>query len=398
MSIVARVLTRRPLLYGSMVRSSIKVMNDAALSQESVVDLVDRTLSNEEMEDLVEPDEVPPEVTYSTQDYPVDGLVKRLNQGSIRVAQFGVDDPANQTAGFQRGFVWSKSQMDRFVESLLLGYPVPGIFLIKQSDNVLLVLDGQQRLETLRRFYEGLHNGRAFALDNAAGQFKGRTYKSLDETSRLALDDSFMTATIVTTDGSTALNDAIYKIFERLNAGGTRLTPHEIRVALYAGELMVLIERLNSLPAWRELFGPRSKRIRDHELVTRIVALYLRADAYVRPLKTFLNRFSSDFRSAEELPSKVDVLFERAATLLQQDVGSAALRRADGGQVNSAQAEAVMVGLMRQLATGVEPGNLAATVQGLKQNDTFVRATSRSTADNEAVRDRLSLATQAFAR
>ena len=373
-------------------------MNDEGLSDENVVNLVDRTLSDEEMEDLVASDEVPPEVTYSTQDYPVDALVKRLNQGSMRVAQFGVDDPANQTAGFQRGFVWTKGQMDRFVESLLLGYPVPGIFLVKQSDNVLLVLDGQQRLETLRRYYEGLHNGRAFALDNAAGQFKGCTYKSLDESSRLALDNSFMTATIVTTDGTPAVNDAIYKIFERLNAGGTQLTPHEIRVALYAGELMVLIERLNSLSAWRELFGPRNKRIRDHELVTRIIALFLRADAYARPLKTFLNRFCSDYRSAKNFPSEVAELFERAVTLLQQDVGSAALRRTDGRQVNSAQAEAVMVGLMRQLETGIEPDDLATTVQDLKQDETFVRATTRSTADNEAVRDRLSLATQAFAR
>jgi uncharacterized protein with ParB-like and HNH nuclease domain len=50
--------------------------------------------------------------------------------------------------------------MDRLVESLLLGYPVPGIFLVKQSvDNRMLVLDGQQRLITLQSFYEGLHAG-----------------------------------------------------------------------------------------------------------------------------------------------------------------------------------------------------------------------------------------------
>jgi hypothetical protein len=204
--------------------------------------------------------------------------------------------------------------MDRFIESLLLGYPVPGIFLVKQTDNVLLVLDGQQRLETLRRFYEGVHNGRVFSLDSAAGDFKGRTYKSLDDASRLALDDSFMQATIVSTDGSNLVNDAIYKIFERLNAGGTQLTPHEIRVALYAGPLMVLIEELNSHDAWRAMFGPPNKRIRDHELIMRIVALFLRADAYSRPLKSFLNEFSSDFRSATQLPQDAASLLLRRRT------------------------------------------------------------------------------------
>lgn len=374
------------------------VMSEVLGTGEEVVDLFDRTLSDEEMEDLIEPDEVPPEVTYSTTDYPVDGLVKRLGQGSMRIAQFGVENPANQTAGFQRGFVWTKGQMDRFVESLLLGYPVPGIFLVKQTDNVLLVLDGQQRLETLRRFYDGIHNGRVFALDSAAGQFQGRTYKSLDESSRRALDDSFMPATIVSTDGSSAVNDAIYKIFERLNAGGTQLTPHEIRVALYAGSLMVVIEELNSGPSWRALFGPPNKRIRDHELVMRVIALYLRADKYSRPLKTFLNDFSSEFRFANQLPDDAARLFTRAADLLLRDVGSGALRRNEGGQVNAAQAEAVMVGLMRRLATGDAPSGLTTAVDRLKEDETFARATTRATADNEAVNDRLQLATQAFAK
>ena len=45
--------------------------------------------------------------------------------------------------------------MDRFIESLLLGYPIPGIFLVQQPDKKLLVLDGQQRLRTLQAFYSG---------------------------------------------------------------------------------------------------------------------------------------------------------------------------------------------------------------------------------------------------
>jgi len=287
--------------------------------------------------------------------------------------------------------------MDRFIESLLLGYPVPGIFLVKQTDNVLLVLDGQQRLETLRRFYEGVHNGRVFALDSAGGEFKGRTYKSLDDASRLALDDSFMQATIVATDGSTPVNDAIYKIFERLNAGGTQLTPHEIRVALYAGPLMVVVEELNSNVDWRTLFGPPNKRIRDHELVMRIVAMYLRAHIYSRPLKTFLNDFSSDLRTSTQLPNDVEYLFAAAAEILNREAGGQALRRAEVGQVNAAQAEAVMVGLMRLLAAGGVPRDVASAVAGLKADDAFARVTTRATADNDAVRDRLRLATQAFA-
>ncbi len=56
------------------------------------------------------------------------------------------------------GFVWRKPQMDRFIESLLLGFPIPGIMLVEQSDKRYLVLDGQQRIKTLAAFKKGLHD------------------------------------------------------------------------------------------------------------------------------------------------------------------------------------------------------------------------------------------------
>lgn len=356
----------------------------------------DRVLSNEEMDDLLAEEEQPPEVTYSTQDFPVDALVKRLERRSMRIPQFGVDDPAHRVAGFQRGFVWSKAQMDRFIESLLLGYPVPGIFLVKQADNIMLILDGQQRLETLRRFYGGMHNERAFKLENVGAEFKGLTYDSLDESLRLKLDDSFMHATVVSTDGSKAVNDAIYGIFERLNAGGTQLTPHEIRVALYAGQLMVIVEQLNNNEDWRELYGPPNRRIRDHELVMRIVALFLRPQKYSRPLKGFLNDFSNDFRDVESLPNNTEELFARAAHAFNSELGRDAFRRTGGAQLNAAQAEALMVAAMSNIANGTLRQDLPHAVSVLRMNDEFVRATTRATADNEAVKDRLREASRAL--
>src|SRR5687767_14799498 len=82
-------------------------------------------------------------ITSYGADYPVDGLVKRVGDGDITVPTF------------QRGFVWNFRQASRFIESLLLGLPVPGIFLSKEPDTQkLLVIDGNQRLHTLRFFYD----------------------------------------------------------------------------------------------------------------------------------------------------------------------------------------------------------------------------------------------------
>lgn len=364
-------------------------MSKEAIDQNTQIPVEDRALSTEEMEDLLERDVQPPEVTFTTQDFPVDALVKRLDRGSVRVPQFGTDESKIQVDGFQRGFVWTKAQMDRFIESLLLGYPVPGIFMVKQTDNVMLVLDGQQRLETLRRFYSGLNGERVFKLENVGDDFKGLTYSSMDESLKLQLDDSFIHATIVATDGSKAVNDAVYGIFERLNAGGTQLTPHEIRVALYAGPLMVLVEGLNNNDDWRDLYGPQNKRIRDHELIMRILALFVREGEYARPLKKFLNDFSEDYRSAEGLPENMEPLFSQAVNVINNRLGRDAFRRVGGSQVNTAQTEALVVAVMKLLDENDLTNDLPGALMSLRENSIFDRATTRATADNDSVRDRL---------
>ncbi|MCS6524229.1 DUF262 domain-containing protein [Curtobacterium citreum] len=360
--------------------------------------VLERTLTNEELDDLVAPEATATSVTFSTQDFDVAGLVTRLKRGSMLVPSFGHEDERITSAGFQRGFVWSKAQMDRFVESLLLGYPIPGIFLVRQStDNRLLVLDGQQRLVTLRRFYEGMHQGREFKLENVGVEFRGLTYESLDDALRFKLDDSYLQATIVHADGSDEVNDAVYQIFERLNAGGTQLTPHEIRVALYAGPFIDLLERLNTLSSWRVLYGKKSARIRDQELVLRILALFAESASYARPLKAFLNRFVAAHRMQDGVVDQAGALFERAAERLAE-IGPRVMRRPGGGQVNMAQAEAVFVAVMEGLQQGALASDLGAAIDQLVADDGFTSATTRATADKDAVTARLDLARRRLVR
>ena len=139
---------------------------------------------NEEIDDIDESAEVIPyrySITYYGADYPVDGLIKRLNAHNIIIPTFDPEtDGEGAVEGFQRHFLWTKTQCDRFVESLLLGLPVPGIFLAEQSDGRLLVLDGQQRLRTLQAFYKGALRGQEFILARVQEQYRNRSYQTLD--------------------------------------------------------------------------------------------------------------------------------------------------------------------------------------------------------------------------
>lgn len=358
----------------------------------------DERLTEDEVEEL---DEASPEsynVSYSGQDFDVDGLVRRLNRDDMLVPKFGHQDDRITTAGFQRGFVWNKPQMDRFIESLLLGYPIPGILLVRQPDKRYLILDGQQRLRTLQRFYEGTHQDRPFVLQNVSRGFRGLRYSNLTEEQRRTIDNTYINATIVDTDGSPESQEAIYQIFERLNSGGTQLTAHEIRVALYAGPFIDRLHNLNHNPDWRSLYGNPSPRLRDQELVLRIIALYCGADVYIRPLKRFLNHFVSANRvSAAPIVDTAEQLFASAAKLINDGPGPSALRRR-ARQINVAQTDASFVGLMRAMTDReFTPQMVTHAVERIRQDESLDQFMTTGTSREESVHTRLNAATRAFA-
>ena len=93
--------------------------------------------AEEDVEVLDEAEEDIP-FTYSITsygaDYPVDSLIKRMESRDIAVPTFDwVSKEDTEVVGFQREYVWAKPKADKFIESLLLGLPVPGIFLVKEA-------------------------------------------------------------------------------------------------------------------------------------------------------------------------------------------------------------------------------------------------------------------------
>lgn len=140
----------------------------------------------EDLEDLTNVDDVEEDVSTTGElfsissfgvDYPVETLVSRMEKKLFYIPPF------------QRAFVWSQNQCSRFIESLLLGLPVPGIFLFKEADSGKhLVIDGQQRLKSLLYFSEGVINGKEFALSGLETKFANRTSRrSTRQTERASM-------------------------------------------------------------------------------------------------------------------------------------------------------------------------------------------------------------------
>ncbi|MFI9384204.1 DUF262 domain-containing protein [Kutzneria sp. NPDC052558] len=338
-------------------------------------------------------------ISYFGTDFDVHGLVRRLNLGEVIVPNFDPEpESESDLSGFQRKFVWKKLQMDRFIESLLLGFPVPGIFLVQQSDKKLLVLDGQQRLRTLQRFYrEQVSSEVSFKLETVGDQFKGLTYTTLEDDQRRTLDNTFIHATIIKYNPDLGGDESVYSLFERLNTGGTNLYPQEIRVALYHGALVELLRELNSDPNWRSMFGPPSDRLKDQEIILRFLALWKEGDVYKRPLKTFLNAFLARHRNLEGLDrEQLAQMFRSVCEVANSSMGRSALRA--GIQVNAAFADAILVGLAARLTEGDirDHPAIRAAREALIDDPEFQSAIARATADEERVSRRLNLARAAL--
>lgn len=331
----------------------------------------------------------------------VDGLIRRMKEGDIFIPLFSLSAAkAAGTPRFQREYVWKKQQADRFIESLLLGLPVPGIFLVKEESGRHLVLDGHQRLQTLYRFYANNWEDGAFILETVQERFRNRGYDQLEAPDRRRLDDSIIHATIVRQDEPSEDLSSIYLVFERLNSGGTSLQPQEIRVALYHGKFVELLTELNGHPSWRALFGRRSQRLKDMELILRFFALLEGSKKYSRPMKGFLSGYMARRRNlSSKVRREFREVFRNTTDAILRGIGPKAFK--PRAAVNAAMVDAIMVGVARRIKAkgpAITRAELKAAYRRLLQYEAFQEAIARATADEENVATRLEIATDVFAK
>lgn len=348
--------------------------------------------SDEELDENLE------SVRFSIQTYDVDGLIRRLNNKDIIIPSFTMGkDELDDLHGFQRNFVWKKPQMDVFIESVLMKYPTQGLFLVEQADDSYLLLDGQQRLQTVKYFQEGVYphrktdgsyENRDFILTNVSKEFRGISYEELRNPSpsdkspeeikehhrlRRTFDNYAFSATIIRTHPFKGNRRAIYQIFERINSKGTLLNPHEIRIATFAGKLVQEIADINANTlSWRSLYGNLDNRLNDHETISRIFALFLGLEKYKTPIKDFINRFyisySLDTIEIKEpnLITLTPLKLEQRDRLIQDtkkyfvqtcdllwEIDKDSLKPA--GPINKAWMDAIFVGIMKRVSDESRP-------------------------------------------
>lgn len=222
----------------------------------------------------------------------VETCIKRLLQRTIIL-----------NPDYQRHEVWDDVRKSRLIESLMLKIPIPMFYVSADEKSVFTVVDGLQRLSSLRDFVLGkefLANGNENSRGNGMKlkelefwtQYNGRTFNELPTFLQNRIAETELTFTII----NPGTPDEVKRnIFKRINTGGLYLTQQEIRNALYNGPVT---EMLNSL-AKHESFGEATgysvggKRMEDFELILRCIAFMIRGKEYY-PKNSSMDMFLSE--------------------------------------------------------------------------------------------------------
>ncbi len=254
-------------------------------------DEVDYNLKNKIEEDTQLDEEKFEIGKYDISSYPADytmtSIMDLYNKKKIELPEF------------QRNYIWGKDKIkqSRLIESFLLGLPVPQIFLFqKKETKSLLIIDGFQRLETLKLFYDNI-----LSLKGLSSTWNNQKYKDLSPDDQQRIDMSTLRAIIIRQNAPQDEYSSMYHIFERLNTGGIILSSMEIRKAISYGKLFKALVKLNNDENWKKIIGLSSNdaRLRDVEWILRCFALYEAQDKYKSPMKEFLNGFMSENKNKE---------------------------------------------------------------------------------------------------
>ncbi|QYX32317.1 DUF262 domain-containing protein [Sphaerospermopsis torques-reginae] len=243
---------------------------------------------------------------------------------------------------FQRYFRWDIEQRTRFIESILLGIPIPPIFVAEDSEGVWELVDGLQRISTVLSFFgvlksedEGIRKNNNWML--TAGEkvesLEGFTYETIPNKFRLNLKRANCRVEILRTNSN---YDMRFELFNRLNTGGSPLTTQEIRNCIYRDISPKFNDFLKELAANQDfrtlidLSNEQYEQLYDEELALRFISLYKNLKKVRTSISQHMTKFMKDALEDEHFDYEgYRKIFTQVFALLQP-LGRKIFRQNDG--------------------------------------------------------------------
>jgi hypothetical protein len=263
----------------------------------------------------------PTKINIDTKTPSLDTLIKRIKSETVAM---------NTEEYFQRkDDLWDVVKQSRLIESILIRFPLPAFFFDASNDNHWLIVDGLQRLSSIRNFCVN----KSLKLTNLEflTQLEGKTWDELPEDLQRLIEESQVVIYKIMPGTPT---DVKFNIFKRINTGGLILEPQEIRHALFQGMPAKFVASLANSEEFKRATGWRIKthRMLDRDFVNRFLCFYFfGSEAYQPDLDTFMSKAMAYINGVE--PSHLEVVeedFKRAMNLSHTIFEHEAFRKVRG--------------------------------------------------------------------
>ena len=258
---------------------------------------------NEELEQA----EITKRVFTDKRDFPLSTIRDMFSEGDI------IPQP-----DYQRDYVMDDRRASKLVESLIMGIPIPTVYLCEENDGTYSVIDGQQRMTSFVRF---LNNDFSLKGLEELTELNGKKFKDLDKTYQRTIKSSSLNSIILTKESQ----ELKYEIFARLNQGSLRLKPQELRNCIYRGSFNNMLEEIaESNKLLPILFLEENKRKNYQEYILRFYALrnYLEySTSMTKTMNDYMSKHQNDDEKEIENAKK---LFNKTIDIVKQVFGDTA--------------------------------------------------------------------------
>ena len=274
------------------------------------------------------PDEVYPaaKVNIEKNQWAVDYIKSLVKEGNMLIIN----------PDFQRNDVWNLKRKCELIESILMGIPLPVIYLFETVEGKYQVVDGKQRLSTILEFInDGFKlTGLSILTDK---QYKNVQFSKLSPKMQMQIRGYQLYFYIIKPPTSERVK---YDIFDRVNRGGVRLNNQEMRDALYHGRATDVIKELAKSEEFQNATGKgvSSNRKKDEYIVLRLVSFYMlfthQFDKSIKPIvykgdiEDFLAKSMEyiNVDSTDEEMAQIKATFLRAMKKIYTHIGNDAFR------------------------------------------------------------------------
>lgn len=327
---------------------------------------------------------------------------------------------------YQRLFRWTRSQKTILIESILLSIPVPPIFVAEDESGVWELVDGLQRVSTIISFFGDLdeklmticpdnssneelneeeeNNVNKWTLEsgNLVKELEGFNVDSLPKKYIINIKRAVCRVEILRGESNTTMK---YELFKRLNSGGTKLTPQEIRNAIYRGidpKLNILTENLSKNQDFKDLVSlseQKRKELYDQELILRFIAFFNNVDEINSNTETFLDKFMENAVKDSNFDSKYyrDV-FNKVIHMIKHTCDEYVFRN-DRNAFVPAYYEGIMIGIAQNIERyELRPQLIQEKVNELKTDNDFKGYSGSASNSKNRVKNRLKRANEIFSR